>query len=51
MPCACGGANSDANAEFEVRLPDGSLKVVIGKPAAEALIARSGGGSLVKKRS
>jgi hypothetical protein len=50
MGCGCGGSNSDDVAEFEVRLPNGEIKVLKGKVAAELAIAEAGGGSIVKKR-
>jgi len=49
VPCACGGSGDDATAEFEVRLPNGNVKIVKGKVAAELLVAESGGG-MIKKR-
>ena len=48
MPCACGGGSDDTVAEFQVRLPNGELKVVKGKMAAEQLVAENGGGSIQK---
>jgi len=49
MPCACGGGNNDAAAEYDVRLPNGENRVVVGKMAAEQLVAENGGGSIRKR--
>jgi hypothetical protein len=49
MPCACGGSGNDATAEYEVRLADGSTKIVKGKVEAEMAITAAGGGSIIKK--
>lgn len=49
MPCACGGSSSDATASYEVRLRDGSVKIIQGKVAAEMAIQEAGGGQIIKK--
>lgn len=49
MPCACGGTSDDATAEFQVRLPNGEIKTVKGKAAAEMLVSENGGGMIQKK--
>lgn len=49
MPCPCGGGSDDAVAEFVVRLPNGDVKTVKGKVAAELLVAENGGGSIQKR--
>lgn len=51
MPCACGGSSSDATAEYEVRLVDGTVKIIKGKVEAEMAITAAGGGSIIKKIS
>jgi hypothetical protein len=49
MGCNCGGTSDDATAEFQVRLPDGTIKTVKGKAAAEMLVNENGGGMITKK--
>ena len=49
MPCACGGGDSQAvsaeEPKFEVRLPDGSTKIVSGEHAAKVAVTMAGGGT------
>lgn len=47
MPCACNGTPAPAAPEpqFEVKLPNGSTKVVTGEHAARVEVTMAGGGT------
>ena len=46
MPCGCnGGAAKAPEAQYEVRLPDGTKKVVANEHEAKVAVTLAGGGS------
>lgn len=50
MPCACNGSTpQQPEPQFEVRLPDGSTKVVEGEHAAKVMVTMAGGGTYSRK--
>lgn len=51
MPCACNGSQPAPvpEPEFEVKLPDGSTKVVQGEHAARVEVTMAGGGTYSRR--
>lgn len=50
MPCACGGSTpTGVGTQYEVRLPDGSTKIVDSETAAKIEITAAGGGTYSKR--
>ena len=50
MPCGCnGGTPAQSEPQFEVRLPDGTVKTVSGEHAAKIEVTMAGGGTYSRK--
>lgn len=49
MPCACGGTPTGVTTQFEVRLPNGQVKIVDSETQAKIEITAAGGGSYTRK--